>query len=75
MYYNHHFMVMPWIWWIILIGIVLLIISNFIPWRPGRKPPKSRDDALDILKQRYARGEIDREEFEERLRVLREHTE
>jgi putative membrane protein len=30
---------------------------------PGRAP-------LDILKDRFARGEIDKEEFEERRRVL-----
>jgi putative membrane protein len=30
---------------------------------PGRTP-------VDILKERYARGEIDRQEFEERRRVL-----
>ena len=32
--------------------------------------PKAEDTALELLRQRYARGEIDAAEFEERKRTL-----
>jgi len=35
----------------------------------------TRPDALSILERRYATGEIDRDEFEERRRVLDGHQE
>lgn len=58
---------MHWIWWIIWVGIILLLVYNVIPYRPGIDP---KEDALDILEKRFARGEMEREEFEERKQVL-----
>jgi putative membrane protein len=50
---------------LIVVGIVLLL-------RPavGSEPRRERNRALEILDERFARGEIDREEYEERRRVL-----
>lgn len=36
----------------------------------GTTPATSRNKALDILQERFARGEIDKDEFEERKRLL-----
>ncbi|MBI2866181.1 MAG: SHOCT domain-containing protein, partial [Chloroflexi bacterium] len=36
----------------------------------GQPPPSRGESALDILKKRYARGEISKAEFEERRRDL-----
>lgn len=59
---------MGWISWIILLVIILLIIRSF---RPGEKFKKGTP--LDILKRRYARGEIDKTEFEEKKKILRDN--
>src|SRR5579884_784072 len=51
---------------------VLLLIVALVAWivvRAGRWPGSG--DALEILRQRYARGEIGREEYEARREVLR----
>jgi putative membrane protein len=61
-------MVLVWLLFIgvIVAGIVLAIRGS--SERPsGRGSGKS---ALEILDERFARGEIDREEYEERKRVL-----
>lgn len=62
---------------IVFIAIVVAVIVLIVRWLggPGHgaapHPPPGRT-ALDILKDRFARGEIDKEEFEERRRVLGE---
>jgi len=61
-------------WWILgiifwvalLVGIVLLVV-----WLVKTVSGRGRQEsALDILKKRYARGEITKEEFEEKKRDL-----
>lgn len=57
-----------WIFWIaVLVGIILLI-----KWLVQQKPaePHSQENSLEILKKRYARGEIDKEEFEQKKKDL-----
>ena len=52
-------------WGLIVVGLVLGIRWLVTQGRESRSDP-----ALDILRQRYARGEIDQEEFEARKRDL-----
>lgn len=68
MFYNHHFIGMHWIWWIILTIVILLVVFNIIPVRSGAN---YSEDALEILKKRFARGEIEAEEFEEQKRLIK----
>ena len=49
---------------------VLLVRWLAMPWQGGSHPVPSGRTPLDILKERFARGEIDKDEFEERRRVL-----
>jgi putative membrane protein len=52
-------------WGLVIAGLVL-----GVRWLAGQGRAGERDEALQILRQRYARGEIDKEEFETRKRAL-----
>ncbi|WP_368904813.1 SHOCT domain-containing protein [Taklimakanibacter lacteus] len=57
----------------IAIAVVVLLVRRLGgPWQETTttRYPVSDRTPLDILKQRFARGEIDKQEFEERRRVL-----
>jgi len=60
------FMLLFWI--LVILGIVVLIRWLMMQPSQGRG---SRDKApLEIVQERYARGEIDREEYEQKKRDL-----
>ncbi|HET8563893.1 MAG TPA: SHOCT domain-containing protein [Candidatus Binatia bacterium] len=52
-------------WGLVVVGVVLAI-----RWLLGQGGQPRSDSALDILRQRYARGEIDKNEFEAKKRDL-----
>ncbi len=62
--------IMMLIFWIALILAIIFFIRWLIFSAKGSRQLKPEDSALDILKKRYARGEIDKEEFEEKKKDL-----
>jgi putative membrane protein len=55
-------------WVVVIVAVVVLV--KWLADRPGNAP--HGNSARDILKERYARGEIDKEEFEQKRRDLEE---
>ncbi len=75
----------PWMWIYPLIGLgVMLMMMYLFFGRGGFRPPcrgwgrderaaeQKPDSALDILKRRYAKGEITKDEFERMKRDILE---
>lgn len=53
--------------------LIIGVIAYALGWRPqlgGWNPARTSPTALEILKARYARGEISREQFEELKRDI-----
>lgn len=60
---------------IAVIALVVVLVVLLVRWlggheRAGRNDRPATNTPLNILKERFARGEIDKEEFEERRRLL-----
>jgi len=60
-----------WIFWILIIGLIFILIwtntkekNKYIPF--GQKG----ESAMDILKKRYAKGEITKEQYNEMKKDL-----
>ena len=75
MYWNHN--MMGWggglgmiLFWVLLIVIIILLVKYLMPRTDTR--PEQKETPLEILKRRYAKGEIDKAEYDEKRRDLQE---
>ena len=60
---------MMWIFWLLIIVALLGFVA--LATRRGGISPQNEKSALEILKERYAKGEIEREEFEQKQKDLK----
>ena len=58
------------IWIAVIVGIVFLVKWLVEQGRTGVGTSEKEESALDVLKKRYAKGEIDKEEFEQKKKDL-----
>lgn len=70
------FMGMHWFWWFVWIGIILVVAWGLVRLFADRSRTHERVEREEVaeeeLRGRFARGEIDEEEYERRLKVLRD---
>lgn len=72
----------PWHGWfmgplmmLIFLAVVVAVVVLVVRWLGTSDAPRDahgRNTPLNILKERFARGEIDKTEFDERRKVLEE---
>ncbi len=66
------------LWLIFLVALIALVVwllmRPFSNQRGGNRPEAREDSSEEILRERFARGEIDAEEYEHSLEVLRGKT-
>ena len=59
-------MLMMFLFWAVIIAAIVIGIR----WLTSQGKDRRSDSALEVLRQRYARGEINKEEFESKRRDL-----
>jgi putative membrane protein len=66
------------LFWVLVVAAALWLVSRLFPQTSGQPSPPSNDQQkpppnspLEILKQRYARGEISKSEYLEMRNTLR----
>ncbi len=57
-----------WVFCIAVLVVLFFLIKWIVQQKPGDQKPE--ESILDVLKKRYAKGEIDKEEFEQKKRDI-----
>ena len=53
------------VFWIVIIAVAIWLLGNLFPKNSANQSSNSTtESAIEILKRRYTRGEINKEEFE-----------
>jgi putative membrane protein len=65
------FMIFLLLLWAALIALIVWLLLRFVSPVRGRGAAPPDDPAEEILRRRFAAGEIDADEYERRLAVLR----
>jgi len=55
------------LWWVLIIAAIVVLVQWVIS---SSRRGETRPDSLEILKQRYARGELSQEQFETMRREI-----
>lgn len=64
-------MLFGWVWMVVFWGLIIWAVFAIVGRLGGANGPETnRSSAMAILEERFARGEINREQFEEMKRTL-----
>jgi putative membrane protein len=67
MYDGHHFGGMHFFWWFFWL---IFILWAYRTSRKNTSQQSKEDNSLEILKKRFAKGEITKDEYEEMKKIL-----
>ncbi|MGW4488959.1 SHOCT domain-containing protein [Amycolatopsis sp. NPDC004368] len=75
-YWRHYDAGMGWLGPVLAVVVLVVVLAAAgliaaLLVRRGTRSPQEHDSALDILRERFARGEIDQEEYERRREALK----
>lgn len=59
-----------WIFWLMVLVLIVWFIANRLNKSKQDSQSSGQESAMDIIKKRYAKGEITKEEFEQMKKDL-----